>query len=330
MKTSKTITEAKNIIEKLGQGVSISELRNSVYPNDIEWNTYSSKVYSICLNNAQKERKEDLKKRNVIATSNKEISEILKLNEVLAEYALLLPSTATMRDFKVIKNLSNQLPISEPLILEYITKIIMQPIFRSRQKRGRIEKLEFFLTFERMIDAATLSYYRTNFISCYLTLVPIVEGIIIRWMGYDGTNDKPEFDKTRKFFKSAASRQPNPGNILFHNVYCKACDNILNKHFYKPTTDGSSHANFNRHLASHALNDEEFATQHNCVRLFLFIDAMTEIYILEKKIADPRFDLDDSEIHAQIAILSGVVLENLRVTAEHIILETSVKDLNFI
>lgn len=330
MKTSKTLNEAKNIIEQIGKGVSLSELRNSVYTSDADWNTYASKAYSISLDNACKERKKDLELPHVRATSNKEIQEIHSLNEILANYGLLLPTTATMHDFRMIEGLSIHLPTSEAQILQYLTSIIMHPVYRSRQKRGRIEEFPVFVVFEKLIDAATLSYYRTNFISCYLTLVPIIEGIIIRWMGWDGTESKPEFDTIRKFFKKASSRQPIPGNILFHNVNCKACDNILNKHFYKPTTDGKSHANFNRHLASHTLIDEEFATQHNCVRLFLLLDAMTEIYMLETKIADPRFILKDSEIQEQIIVLSGIIMDNLKVTAEHLILKTSGKDLNFL
>jgi hypothetical protein len=178
-----------------------------------------------------------------------------------------------------------------------------------------------------MIDAATLSYYRTNFISCYLTLLPIVEGIIIRWMGYGENLSKPEFEDIRKFFKNSHVRQPCPYNIAFHNVYTKACDKILNQHFYKPTTAGESHSNFNRHVASHILNDNQFATKANCIRLFNLIDTMTEIYLYESRKNDPRFNLSREETDFDIELYASAMLDNLETRPEHILLDTLPRDI---
>jgi hypothetical protein len=137
----------------------------------------------------------------------------------------------------------------------------MHPKIRVMQKKGRFEEFEYFKKFVPLIDAATLSFYRINFISSYLTLTPIIEGIIIRWMGYSDGDEKPEFEDIRKFFKNSHRRQPCPSNILFHDIYKKACDKILNQHFYRPSDRGSFYANFNRHVASHLLNDNQFATK---------------------------------------------------------------------
>jgi hypothetical protein len=194
---------------------------------------------------------------------------------------------------------------------------------RILQKKGRIEEFDYFKVFSKLIDAAIISYYRTNFISCYLTLLPVIEGIIIRWMGYTENDSKPEFEDIRKFFKNSAVRQPCPSNIQFHNVYAKVCDKILNNHFYKPTTAGNSHSNFNRHVASHLLNNDQFATKENCVRLFILLDTMTEIYLYESRISDPRFNLTNEAISADILNYNMILLENLKTTPENLILNTN-------
>jgi len=168
-------------------------------------------------------------------------------------------------------------------------------------------------------------------VSCYLTLLPVVEGIIIRWIGYTETGVKPEYNDIRNFFKKSPQRQPIPSNILFHNVYVKACDKILNNHFYKPTTKKGTipYANFNRHVASHLLNDDQFATNENCIRLFILLDAMTEIYLYESRKVDPRFSLKNDEIESDIKILSGILLNKTQKTPEQVILGTEFSDIIF-
>lgn len=107
----------------------------------------------------------------------------------------------------------------------------------------------------------------------------------------------------------------------------KACDKILNRHFYKPTASGSSYANFNRHVASHLLDDSPFATKENCIRLFILLDAMTEIYLYESRDHDPRFNLSQEEIIPDIDTFGKAVVQNIEATPEHAILGTSSTDL---
>lgn len=238
------------------------------------------------------------------------------MNEKLGEYALLLPIFSTNRELKAINNLIGELPKTEGEIIKIIGRVTFNPRLRALQKKGRIEKFDYFKTFSKIIDAAILSYYRTNYTSCYLTLLPVIEGVVIRWMGYTESSTKPEFEYVRKFFKNSAQRQPCPYNILFHDVYAKACDKILNNHFYKPTTNGNSWANFNRHVASHLLNDSPFETKENCIRLFILLDAMTEIFVYESRTNDPRFNVGNDEIENDIALYGTVIVDNLKTTPE--------------
>lgn len=325
---SKAQVKAQQIIDLMRQGNSIESVKSQVSSTANEWYKYSTKAYNICLEKKKKERRTLENKPHVSTTANEEINAILDLNGILANYGLLLPIFSTMPELGSIINLSAVLPDSESQIIQIIGNMTMHPRIRVMQKRGRFEKFEYFRLFSKLLDAATLSYYRTNFISCYLTLLPIVEGIIIRWMGYTEVDKKPEFEDIRKFFKNSSQRQPCPYNIQFHDIYVRVCDKILNEHFYLPTDKGSAYANFNRHVASHLLNDNQFATKGNCIRLYILIDAMTEIYYYESRQHDPRFDLNNNDLKDDIEHFANAIFGNVNVTPEHLILGTSSSDLH--
>jgi hypothetical protein len=318
---SQSKLEAQKIIDLIKQGKTIQSLRTDDYPDATQWHNFSAKAYELNLRVARKERKILEQKRPHAATSNKDIEAMIALNEQLADYALLLPIYSTMGDFDQVSKFAPNLPASEADIMDHIGLFTMDFNRRVHQKIGRFEHFFYFKTFSKLIDAAVLCYYRMNFISCYLTLVPVIEGIIIRWMGYSESDAKPEFEDIRKFFRHSHVRQPSPGNILFHQVYVKACDKILNEHFYRPTTNGNSYANFNRHIASHLLNDSQFATRQNCMRLFLLLDTMTEIYYYESHEPDPRFSLSKEEVTPDFELFKGVWMSNLYQTAEQILLK---------
>ncbi len=325
---SKSLTKAKEIISLIEQGQSIELVKSTTTSNDNEWYSFSNKAYMVYLDEASKVRKSLVTRSRVLATSNEEISELLSLNETLADYAISIPSFATMGDLKTIQELVGTLPNSESQIISIVGRITLDSRTRILQKKGRLEKFDYFKVFSKIIDAAIISYYRANFISCYLTLIPVIEGVIIRWMGYNENEGKPEFENIRKFFKNSALRQPCPHNIQFHNVFVKACDKILNNHFYKPTTAGNSHSNFNRHVASHLLNDNQFATKENCIRLFILLDTMTEIYLYESRISDPRFILTSEEISTDILNYNLLIAENFKTTPENLILNTNISGSN--
>ncbi|RKR11108.1 hypothetical protein C8C83_2806 [Flavobacterium sp. 90] len=321
---SKTDLKALKIIEAIKiENVTIESIKNTICDDISDWNRCSAKAYNINLENAKKQRKKDLLTPGTISASIGEIQDILDANDILAKYALFMSVFSTKSDVNTIKDLIKDLPSSESLLVAYIGLVTMNPKMRMLQKKGRIEKFDHFKVFAKMVDAAILSYYRDNFISCYLTLLPFIEGVIIRWMGYKETDKKPEFDEIKKFFKNSYMRQPCPNNPLFYDVFIKVCDKILKEQFYRDTQkNGDSHENFNRHVASHLLNDKSFGTKENCIRLFILLDAMTEIYLYETKIPDPRFELTNEDILDDYGLLKKMLSERLEDSPENKFLNT--------
>jgi hypothetical protein len=321
---AKTIDKAKKLIELISTGVSISNAKSQLSTDEADWDRISSKAYALHLEKERKKRKADKKMPNVATTSNDEIDKILILNDKLASYALTLPALATMHDFEQINSLVNQMPNSEHLVISVIGDITMSPKIRALQKKGRLEHFKVFKEFSNLIDAATLSYYRENYISSYLTLVPVIEGVLLRWLEFEGTGKKPDFEELRKFFKNSHQRQPCPQNAQFYNVYIKACNKILTEHLFKPSENGAAYSNFNRHLAAHLLNNSQFATKENCIRLFLLIDVMTEIYWYETSCVDPRFELKNEDYSLEQNIFESLrVNEFVRSTPEQLLLGKS-------
>lgn len=305
----KTAAKAVDVIKKLTEeGKTVAEVK-ALYPDDQEWFSVSNKAYNIWLETEKKKNKAYEKQRNVSTTSNTRIVDIFNLNERLSYYALGITISATEGELTAIEDLAKRLPTSEQEIITLIERVNMHPKWRARQKQGRIKKYEAFKEFDKIIDAALLCYYRENYISCFLTLTPVIEGVLLRWMGYNGIGEKPEFEAFRKFFKQSALRQPAPGNPQFHKVFTKVCDSIINKTLYKPTQNGDAHGDFNRHLALHLLKNSNFGTKNNCIRLFVLLDLMTEIYWYEAKFHDPRWDLHDNDIKDDIEFYSNLIVD---------------------
>lgn len=314
---SKTIDKAKDIIKQLTiDNKTILEVKG-LYSNEEDWIRVSSKAYSLYLEEEKEKRLLDGKKLHVSLTPTSIINLMIDLNAKLSEYAVGIPTTSTEYDLKAIIELAEGLPVTEKMLFERLEFFNMSPKFRSLQKNGRFKHFEVFKEFDHIIDAALLCYYRTNYISCFLTLVPVVEGVLLRWIGHDATIDDIDFEQYKSFFKRGARRNPCPGNPQFHEVFSRLCDDLLNKHLYKSSKKGDAYNDFNRHSAVHLFKTPEFGTKHNCIRLFILIDFMTEIYLYEGRLQDPRFSLKPAEFDTDLVIYANVIIDQqMSVSAE--------------
>jgi hypothetical protein len=314
---SRTDPIAIAINKDINNGKTIAEIKTGLQADDAKWQRYSAKAYALNIKAEKAKRKRDEKKRHVSTTSGAEMENIIELNKKLSHFAIILPVTATISEFNYAVRLANLLPATESQLMVLIERLTMQPMFRARQKLGRFEEFPYFKPVAKLIDAATLSYFRQNYTSCYLTLVPVIEGVLLRWIGYGGGADKPEFEKLKKFFRNGYQRQPMPWNIQFHEIFSKGCGDLLDQHFFRDSSRGTAHARFNRHLAAHLLEDGAFATKHNCLRLFMLLDAMTEIYLYESRGDDPRFLLHNQQINPYMMTLATLQFVQSSQSAEN-------------
>ncbi|WP_016809430.1 hypothetical protein [Klebsiella oxytoca] len=308
---SKSNDKSIKIMSLLEQGVKLKDAKKSLISDEQEWYRVSKKIYDLHISKEKKERKSLEKESNVIFTKNDDAEAIIELNNQLSEYALALPNKATMTDFRQLKKIAESNPVDEKALIKIIESIIMTTKSRAHMQKGRFEHYSIFKNLSNLTEAATLCYYRKNYQSAFLTLVPVIEGALLRWINYNSNESKPEFDSLRKFFRSGHFRQPCPGNPLFYDIFSKVADKIINEHLYKPSNRGDAYSNFNRHLAVHLLSDNTFATKDNCVRLFLLLDIMSELYYYETHCRDPLFYLEAKDVMPTIALYEQIIFSNL-------------------
>ena len=304
----KVLDKAKEVIRLLtDKNKTVNEV-SVLYPGDYEWFRVSNKAYNLYLQDEKKENKKREKRPHVSSTTNSKIVDILHLNEKLSSYALGIPISATAVELAEIEKLAKDLPSSEKKIILLIERFNMHPTWRARQKQGRFNKYDAFKEFDKIVDAGLHCYYQENYISCFLTLVPVIEGVLLRWNRYFGVGEKPGFEDYRKFFRQGHQRQPCPSNIQFHKIFSEVCHKIINKTLYKPTQNGDAYGDFNRHLALHLLKPSNFGTKSNCIRLFVLLDFMSEIYWYEGKFHDPRWDLKSKELEEDIEVYANLII----------------------
>jgi hypothetical protein len=290
--------------------IDIDTIKSKYQLTSEEWSYISKRIYDDYYQQAKAKREEELNNPNIhiIATSNEDIGDMIDTNNKLIDLALAMPTFCTIPEFRFIKSELEKQEINKDKVIQSIKKITMEPRIRAMQQIGRFEKIPLFSEFSKIINAGLLSYYRGNYISAYMTLVPVIEGIILRWYGYPNkVAQKPQFDKIKSFIRKTYQRQPMPDNILFMEVFSKAADKIFIEHFFKPSTSGEAYENFNRHLASHFLNSNAFITEDNILRLFILLDLISEIYIYEAYHQDPRFNLSNEEIKPYIDIYQNAM-----------------------
>lgn len=299
------ITAASLVDEALAllqANTPVATVKATLGTDSTMWSKVSQLVYEKAKAEARKERDQDAQKPHVSTTSNADITALLALNQQLANYALLAPPTITVAEFRRIGQLAAELPASESAILDFLGTIFTSPKMCAILKQG-VENFPAFHPFAPLVEAAIVAYYQENYISAFLTLVPLVEGLILRWDGFDGTGPepKPDFETVRKYVGNSYLRQPNPGNVLFHDVYVKASQAILTKHLYLNSGTSAAYANFSRHLAAHLLSNAAFATQSNCIRLFILLDALLTVYTYETRPSkDPRFYVDEQALQRDV------------------------------
>ena len=172
----KSEEKAKEIIEKLTKEKKTVEEVKAMFSTEEEWYRVSNKAYNIQLEIAKFENKRNETRPHVATTPNETIGNVFVLNNTLSNYALGVPTWATQSDLNTIEKLANDLPTSEHKIIEAIERISQYGAFKD---------------FDKIVDAALICYYRENYISSFLTLVPVIEGILLKWIGYDNTQEKP-------------------------------------------------------------------------------------------------------------------------------------------
>ena len=270
-----------------GNDESVS-LKDFLGFDDNEWYRFASLIYQHRLD------KDDILEG--------EAKRVFILNNKLSQFALAIPTVSVGRDVCKIENiLSNiDLGISSLVDLEdEVCRIVMNPYVRAFQMIGRYKTIDVISDLSEIIHASLISYYNNNFISAFLTIVPVIEGVIQRWLGCTDIAKMADMKSVKKHISRTYIRQPIVCQPKFCNVLVETTKSILENHFYLHTENGEAYGLFNRHIAAHMHKkfSHVFFSEMNICRAFILLDMMSDIYIREKHISDPRLESKNEDFN---------------------------------
>ena len=296
-----------DLIERLKKGKDVESIKTSlaISEHQHEWESIANAIFEEWKNSQEFHEDEIL---------------VRDCNTKLAVFAFSLPTYATAKEAEDMLALFNEGRINASNVSQLILPIVMEIRMRALQQVGRYMKIPIFQEFAYFIDSATLAFYRGNMAAAFLTIVPVIEGILLRSMGFPNIlTKKPEFKEIKEFIGRSIYRNPIPGLPQFFELYISVADDIFRNHFYLNTEEGDAHGFFNRHLALHMLDNKIFYSVDNVVRAFLLLDLMGEIYLREKQIADPRWETKNEEIEKHLLGYTQAVRQSLSSPAESIL-----------
>lgn len=208
---------------------------------------------------------------------NDEHLSYLKADTDLSQYALALPHNASAQ---VVNSVNGYIAHGQTTELaDYIVLLIMEPKYRARLVLKRYNEVPLFKEFAHLIEASYFAFLRDNFAAAFMTILPVIEGIISRWANRP---HKMSFPEMWEFVRKTPERNPLLSLPLFADIWAETCATIMEDHFYKKTTEGPAFADFNRHLALHLLQSQNFCTHHNIMRAFLLLDLLGDLYLAER------------------------------------------------
>lgn len=224
------------------------------------------------------------------------------INNKLTKYALIIPPYATGRDVLEI----NELLVTEANVEDIESKIlslVMLPRVRAGFFKQRLSLVPDFKEFHYLVDYSYLAFCRGNKPGSLFVIVPIIEGMLRRWVHSVG-QEVPERPKggvhqwLKEFVLLTLERQKNHPSFRINIIAsrARACADILEKHFYKSSNSTSNHEYFNRHTMLHHLKPSDYMDANKVKRTYLLMDLITELYLEEKRIMCSIFyDIDDSD-----------------------------------
>jgi hypothetical protein len=221
---------------------------------------------------------------NTNIESDKNIN--LKINDDLLPYVLFLPVHISHSEALSIHELLQSPDKNKHLIVSAtIERIVMQPHARAVWLENRLFLIPCFHDLCSIVDYAYIGYGRGNHVDAYFSLIPIAEGIILRWMGYfDRKDKKPTFKEMKNYINDKKKNDKLLNSHHFVGIWIDTLSNILCDEFFKDTWEEHTIDYFNRHVGGHLIKLFKLTGINGLVmRLFMIIELIVEIYVVENK-----------------------------------------------
>ena len=177
---------------------------------------------------------------------------------------------------------------NEKLLVNNITNIIISPWQRAYQMEFRYKKTKIFEPFIPVMEYGVFSSVLTDWVCAYLTLLPVVEASLRRWM----TEENMSLKSLHKFYYTFGkySKKYIEGHNDEREYITKEYIRYL-KHGFRMLFMSFEECHrknfkeiFNRNLALHKLEGtmDTQETLRNVTRVLLLLDVISELYLMQE------------------------------------------------
>ena len=224
---------------------------------------------------------------------------VLEVNATLLKYGWVInPHHVMNKNFEELLLLTRDLETSTESdrkapfkrINRLIVRCTCHPRTRAFQLR-RSTQLPHLQDFAHYLERALLHYYKRDYFSSVLVMLPAIEGTIRSHIGWSGA--RLSYKQATAALLKRPTPMHGPGHAILSSrfpVYRDLLVNVLDEWLYKPTNVADFELSYlNRHYALHGLGQGSFYSAADCHRLFALIDLYVEVLSCETGLAYSNF-----------------------------------------
>lgn len=216
---------------------------------------------------------------------------IREVNETLIEYGWVISPFMIGKDFDkiyklVLKIKSNETPTKDEKevylkeINSVLTDIVFHPLFRAFFVY-RAQELKHIKLFSHHLERAILHYYKNDYLSTVLCLLPAIEGCLLSYFGWEYKKGrKPNINQLIVEIEKCRIPTYNPA----YKIYSIILSKFLRTWIYSDTsTTDTTFSYLNRHYIMHGMGTGNYYSLSDAHRLIVFFDLLIEFLSIEEK-----------------------------------------------
>ncbi|MGG4495638.1 hypothetical protein [Brevibacillus reuszeri] len=157
---------------------------------------------------------------------------------------------------------------------DYMLDVMFHPNYRAFYMiRGK--DLPHIQEFSHHLERAVIHYYKQDYLSCVLCLLPAVEGLLLSLYGWQyGESRKP----SQKELIGKITERVDVRFTERYEMYALTVSSFLEKWILSDTRQADFDVSFlNRHYVLHGMGQGNFYAASDCHRLFLLFDLLIEM-----------------------------------------------------
>lgn len=207
----------------------------------------------------------------------------------------------------------NLVPAARRRAEETINSILVHHVSRPNTRAYSVwlsMQMPFVETTSHLIEAATLHYFRRDFLSCVHLMLPAIEGTVRRHYAHHVPNP-PKKLTFGTFWDFVRGERPVRSYPVWHRLHRGALAEFL-KNWLWPNTKQADFelSHLNRHYALHGLGEGAYYRSEDCHRLFIFLDVYLAMLVLETGVGQHVFIPDEPTLTKRAKHYEGLLVWN--------------------